>query len=71
MGQTLANAERRHILMILDISGGNRTRAARVLGISVRCLRNKLREYRDAGLHVPLSSGGGRHGYTGASAYPM
>jgi two-component system response regulator FlrC len=32
---------------------GNRTRAAEVLGISIRTLRNKLREYRDAGMETP------------------
>ena len=33
----------------------NRTHAAKELGISIRTLRNKLREYRDLGI-----SGGGR-----------
>jgi DNA-binding NtrC family response regulator len=65
MGPTLAAAERKHILMILDICGGNRTRAAGMLDISVRCLRNKLREYREAGLNIPVSSGGGQHLYGG------
>jgi DNA-binding NtrC family response regulator len=58
MGPTLADVERKHILKILEICGGNRTRAASMLDISVRCLRNKLREYRNAGLNVPVSSGG-------------
>ena len=30
----------------LDTVDGNRTRAAEILGISVRTLRNKLNEYR-------------------------
>ena len=38
------------ILKTLDANGGNRTSAARVLGISSRTLRNKLNEYRRAGL---------------------
>jgi DNA-binding NtrC family response regulator len=38
--------ERRTILRILQEENGNRTRAARRLGISVRTVRNKLAEYR-------------------------
>lgn len=42
---TLADLEERHILTTLDACGGNRTRAALQLGISIRTLRNKLRAY--------------------------
>lgn len=45
LGLTLREAERRLILKTLEVCGGNRTRAARVLGISIRTLRNKLNEY--------------------------
>jgi DNA-binding NtrC family response regulator len=38
----VANAESRLIERALQVSGGNRTRAAELLGISVRTLRNKL-----------------------------
>ncbi len=38
--------ERDLIFRALDQHGGNRTHAARTLGISIRTLRNKLREYR-------------------------
>jgi two-component system response regulator FlrC len=46
-GVTVAQAERRLIETTLEATGGHRTRAAELLGISVRTLRNKLREYRD------------------------
>lgn len=41
----LAEMEKRHILAALEKCGGNRTHAAKLLGISVRTLRNKLHEY--------------------------
>ena len=44
--ELLETAEKRHILAILVRCQGNRTHAARRLGISLRTLRNKLRDYR-------------------------
>lgn len=38
--------ERRLIYKALEATNGNRTRAAEILGITVRTLRNKLKEYR-------------------------
>ncbi|MCB2186459.1 MAG: sigma-54 dependent transcriptional regulator [Deltaproteobacteria bacterium] len=43
---TLRDAERQLIMRALDNTEGNRTHAAKVLGISVRTLRNKLNEYK-------------------------
>jgi two-component system response regulator FlrC len=45
-GTELAEIEQRHILRVLAGSQGNRSEAAKRLGISVRTLRNKLKEYR-------------------------
>jgi two-component system response regulator AtoC len=42
---TLDEIERRHILRVLEEAGGNRERAAAILGISSRTLYRKLREY--------------------------
>jgi two-component system response regulator FlrC len=42
---TSGDLEKNHILTTLDKCGGNRTHAARKLGISIRTLRNKLNEY--------------------------
>jgi two-component system, response regulator FlrC len=41
-GSTLAEVEREHILETLTCCDGNRTRTAKFLDISVRCLRTKL-----------------------------
>jgi DNA-binding NtrC family response regulator len=49
---TLQEMERRLILRSLDQTAGNRTQASRLLGISVRTLRNKLNEYRKQGLDI-------------------
>lgn len=43
----LKEMERRMIMQALDNHKGNRTHAAKVLGISVRTLRNKLHEYKN------------------------
>ena len=45
--ETLADCEKRHILATLERCGWNRTHAAAKLAISVRTLRNKLKEYRE------------------------
>jgi transcriptional regulator with PAS, ATPase and Fis domain len=73
----LAEMERRAILSVLERLDGNRTLAAAELGISIRTLRNRLRDYRQLGVVIPapvrgvvaserrdsnlLSNEGGRH----------
>jgi DNA-binding NtrC family response regulator len=42
---TLAELEREHILGVLERAGGNRSRAADVLGIPRRTLYRRLEEY--------------------------
>ena len=49
-GLTLRDLEQQYILQTLDGVGGNRTQAARLLGISLRCLQYKLKAYRRGGL---------------------
>ncbi len=44
-GITIKDVERDLIRKTLEETGGNRTKAARRLGISIRTLRNKLKEY--------------------------
>jgi hypothetical protein len=53
VGHTLEEVERALILRTLDDFEGNRTRTAVALGISVRCLRDKLRHFRNQGFAVP------------------
>jgi DNA-binding NtrC family response regulator len=45
----LEELEKQAIRAALRQTGGNRTQAAAVLGISIRTLRNKLQQYREAG----------------------
>jgi DNA-binding NtrC family response regulator len=45
VGITIGGAEKMLILKTLKAHGGNKTKAAEVLGISSRTLRNKLQEY--------------------------
>ena len=52
VGRTVADVERDLILDTLGHCLGNRTHAAKILGISIRTLRNKLNEYTDAGIAV-------------------
>ena len=46
----LGELERDAIVAALQATGGHRERTARILGISVRTLRNKLSQYRESGL---------------------
>lgn len=57
VGRTVSDVERDLIIETLTHCLGNRTHAATILGISIRTLRNKLREYSDAGLRVPAPAG--------------
>jgi DNA-binding NtrC family response regulator len=53
IGATVGEIERELVLQTLARCDGNRTRAARVLGLSVRTLRNKIRQYSAEGADVP------------------
>ncbi|MBI2815145.1 MAG: sigma-54-dependent Fis family transcriptional regulator [Opitutae bacterium] len=57
--RTIAELEKQAIGVALRQSGGNRTQAAQLLGISIRTLRNKLQEYRAAGDPVDAEVGAG------------
>jgi DNA-binding NtrC family response regulator len=53
IGATVDEVERELVLQTLARCDGNRTRASRVLGLSVRTLRNKIRLYAASGIEVP------------------
>jgi len=48
-GMTVDDAERQLIFLTLERTGGNKTRAAKLLGVSLKTLHNKLRRYRELG----------------------
>ena len=62
VGSPISVVERDLILETLAHTHGNRTVSARLLGISVRSLRNKISQYLAEGFHVP------RHETRGKSA---
>ncbi len=66
--QSLADLERAHILHALELCEGNRTKAARHLGVSIRTIRNKLHEYGMAGRE---DEGAASEGGMAASAPPL
>jgi two-component system response regulator FlrC len=69
VGRTVDDVERTLILDTLSHCLGNRTRAAEILGISIRALRNKLQDYRALGMHVPPAAQGLRVTEAARAAY--
>jgi DNA-binding NtrC family response regulator len=57
VGTTVDEAERRLILKTLESTQNNKTRAAEILGISLKTMHNKLKEYGGAST-AGVSSGG-------------
>ena len=53
IGSTVDLVERELVLHTLMSCNGNRTHAARMLGLSIRTLRNKIRIYTAHGINVP------------------
>jgi DNA-binding NtrC family response regulator len=58
VGRRMDEVERDLILHTLRHTEGNRTHAATILGISIRALRNKLRDYAAEGVAVPPPGAG-------------
>ena len=53
VGSTVASMERNLIIDTLKHTMGNLTTASNILGISIRTLLNKLKQYQDEGFEVP------------------
>jgi DNA-binding NtrC family response regulator len=53
VGRTVDSVEQELILDTLNHCLGNRTHAANILGISIRTLRNKLKQYSEQGAPIP------------------
>ena len=53
VGHTVADVEKNLIIDTLKHTLGNRTHAASILGISIRTLRNKLKQYTEEGMEIP------------------
>jgi two-component system response regulator FlrC len=58
VGRRMEEVERDLIIETLGHTLGNRTHAATILGISIRALRNKLRDYAAHGVAVPPPAAG-------------
>jgi DNA-binding NtrC family response regulator len=58
VGRRMEDVERDLIIHTLSHTLGNRTHAATMLGISIRALRNKLKDYAQAGVAVPPPQAG-------------
>jgi DNA-binding NtrC family response regulator len=55
VGTTVEEAERLLILKTLEATSNNKTRAAEILGISLKTLHNKLKEYGSAGVPADVA----------------
>src|ERR1700674_5280316 len=55
VGTTVEEAERRLILKTIESTSNNKTRAAEILGISLKTLHNKLKEYGNAAADAALA----------------
>ena len=60
VGRTVADVERDLIIDTLQHTLGNRTHAANILGIAIRTLRNKLKQYSQEGVPIPMPGEGER-----------
>jgi hypothetical protein len=69
IGSPLKEIERELVLQTLVSTQGNRTVSARLLGISIRTLRNKIAEFSAQGIKVP-AAGSGRPLHLGVEPGP-
>lgn len=53
LGTTLEQIERDAIIAALKYFNGNRTKAAQILGISIRTILNKIAKYQEQNFEIP------------------
>ena len=53
--KTLKQVQMDHIMIVLKWTGYNRSDACDILGVSIRTLRNYIKEYVASGFYVPTS----------------
>lgn len=58
VGSPIREVERDLVLETLANTSGNRTETARLLGVSIRTLRNRITEYAADGIDVPRHENG-------------
>lgn len=63
LGTTLDEAEKQLIVRTLEVLGGNKQKTARLLGISRRCLYNKLARYGTGEVTLPSDPDRPRRGH--------
>jgi hypothetical protein len=63
VGSPIKDIERDLVLETLARTDGNRTVSARLLGLSIRTLRNKITEYSADGVDVPPAGGFARRSH--------
>jgi two-component system response regulator FlrC len=68
VGRSITDVERALILETLRHCLGNRTRAANVLRISIRTLRNRINKYASEGVYVPMAFQAKKDGALGPEA---
>lgn len=62
VGSKVKDMERELIIHTLHATHGNRSVAARLLGLSVRTMRNKITEYSAEGVEIRAPEKGSSHG---------
>lgn len=53
---TLHEMERRYIMSVLEKTNGNKSEAAKILGITIKSVYNKLHEYESTGHSLGLAA---------------
>ncbi len=71
VGTTVDEAERQLIVKTLESTHNNKTRAAEILGISLKTLHNKLKEYGTQGQQVSSARSGRARPETDPEASPL